>query len=158
MCLVKRMALFMFVLFCLVDGTALFAKSPARSVCVRRTLFSGLRSPESIEFESRAAAFRAAKFDSGLPAFQNPDEIKKLPLRDLSGKYVRRQGKVVSFREYHFRRADGRKVIIQEHSLGHINSPTGKGNQGPHFNVRPEGSNHQNFPGVREHYLYDPRN
>lgn len=41
-------------------------------------------------------------------------------------------GKVICTKEYVYTNKDGKKIVIQDHSAGHI-----KGGQGSHFNVRP---------------------
>jgi hypothetical protein len=115
------------------------------------------RSVHEYQFPSRISAFRAAKQDAGIPFALEPFAVQRVPLRDLSGKLVRRNGRVVNFREYHYRKTDGRIVVVQEHSWGHRNSPDGKGEQGPHFNVRLGLDPHLTYPGALDHYHYQDR-
>ncbi|WP_258953907.1 HNH/endonuclease VII fold putative polymorphic toxin, partial [Yersinia similis] len=113
-------------------------------------------------YASRNAAFRGAKRDAGIPINQHPDKIDKIPLTDMNGKRIFDfNRKPIETREYHFTHPDGSKVVIQEHSAGHIYGPQGTpGNQGPHFNIRPfdpetrAGSRNGKIPGTFEHYEY----
>jgi len=66
----------------------------------------------------------------------------------------------VMTREYTFTRPDGSKVVIQDHGAGHkfknkdgTEDPNGQ--QGPHFNVRPEDRPRGgDVPGTKEHYPF----
>jgi len=63
--------------------------------------------------------------------------------------------KPVWTREYQFTRADGTKVIIQDHSAGHVFGQGGIGDQGAHFNGRPfENTRTGKVIGTREYYSY----
>ena len=64
-------------------------------------------------------------------------------------------GKIIETREYYFKRYDPNKdeyeiIIIQDHSAGHT-----KGNQGPHFNVRPATKERNgDISGTKKHYPF----
>ena len=90
-------------------------------------------------FSSRKSAFRAAKREAGLAMNQHPIVVKKVPLTDRKGHLVMDDNyRPLESREYHFVQHNGSKIVIQEHSAGHIYGPKGtSGNQGPHFNIRP---------------------
>lgn len=56
--------------------------------------------------------------------------------------------------EYHYKNIDGKDIIIQNHAAGH-KYPDGIGNQGPHYNVRPENSPRTGkVPGTKPHYEF----
>jgi len=60
-------------------------------------------------------------------------------------------GNVINTREYHYTNSNGKKIIIQDHSAGHT-----KGDQGPHFNVRPaENPRTGSVPGTQDHYPFN---
>lgn len=60
-------------------------------------------------------------------------------------------GSVINTREYNYTLADGKKVTIQDHSAGHA-----KGEQGPHFNVRPEENLRTGkVEGTNDHYPFN---
>ncbi|TDB40695.1 type IV secretion protein Rhs [Photorhabdus khanii subsp. guanajuatensis] len=88
--------------------------------------------------------------------------MNKVPLTDRSNHQIMDAShNPLSTREYHFSRPDGSKIVIQEHSAGHIYGPTGTpGNQGTHFNIRPfdpetgNGSRNINIKGLPEHYEF----
>jgi RHS repeat-associated protein len=114
----------------------------------------------------RKGAFNEAKRDAGIPRSQQPDKIydpisgqmkqtRKVPMIDRNGVPIRGDdGKVIMTREYQFTRADGSKIIIQDHGAGH-KYPGGIGNQGPHYNVRPaENPRTGKLPGTKEHYPF----
>jgi len=114
------------------------------------------------EFNSRKEALRAAKRDAGIPMTQQPSAVNKIPLTDRSGRQLMDvKHNPISTREYHYTRSDGSKIVIQEHSAGHIYGPPGTlGNQGPHFNPREpdpitgHGSRNMSYPGLPEHYNF----
>lgn len=63
-------------------------------------------------------------------------------------------GKPIWTREYQFTRADGSKIIIQDHSAGH-HYPDGIGNQGSHINIRPiDNVRTGSVPKTLEHYSH----
>ncbi|WP_445375954.1 HNH/endonuclease VII fold putative polymorphic toxin [Photorhabdus tasmaniensis] len=63
-------------------------------------------------------------------------------------------GKPIWTKEYQFTKADGTKVIIQDHSAGHY-YPDGIGNQGPHLNVRSlDNIRTGSVPGTLDHYSF----
>ncbi|WP_269468747.1 RHS repeat-associated core domain-containing protein [Photorhabdus akhurstii] len=114
------------------------------------------------QFNSRKDALRAAKRNAGIPMNQHPSAVKRVPLTDINNHQIMDANhKPIVTREYHFARSDGSKIVIQEHSAGHIYGPPGTpGNQGPHFNVRPfdpktgNGSRNDKVAGTFEHYEY----
>lgn len=74
-------------------------------------------------------------------------DSRKNPIFDNNGKQV-------WTREYQFTKADGSKIIIQDHSAGH-SYPNGVGNQGSHLNIRPiENIRTGSVPGTLEHYEF----
>ncbi|WP_235428426.1 MULTISPECIES: HNH/endonuclease VII fold putative polymorphic toxin [Xenorhabdus] len=74
------------------------------------------------EGTSRRDALRQAKRDAGIPNSQHPSEISRVDLGDGYGGVVRNpNGTPVTTRQYHYVSKDGKKIIIQEHSLGHYN-------------------------------------
>ncbi|QJP95028.1 HNH/endonuclease VII fold putative polymorphic toxin [Pseudomonas fluorescens] len=78
-------------------------------------------------------------------------------MTDKSGESIlNSDGKPVLTREYQFTRADGSKVVIQDHSAGHqYNEPGNKGDQTAHFNLRPiENTRTGKVPGARDHYYF----
>ncbi|TNH41474.1 RHS repeat-associated core domain-containing protein, partial [Photorhabdus luminescens] len=114
------------------------------------------------QFNSRKAALRAAKRDAGIPMNQHPSAVKKVPLTDRNDRQIMDANhNPLSSREYHFSRPDGSKIVIQEHSAGHIYGPPGTpGNQGPHFNPREynpasgDGFRNKSVDGLPEHYNF----
>ncbi|WP_240153825.1 HNH/endonuclease VII fold putative polymorphic toxin, partial [Erwinia amylovora] len=114
------------------------------------------------QFNSRKEALRAAKRDAGIPMVQQPSAINKVPLTDRNGhQLMDTNHNPISTREYHYTRSDGSRIVIQEHSAGHIYGPPGTpGNQGPHFNPREpdpitgHGSRNMSYPGLPEHYNF----
>ncbi|MCZ4515937.1 HNH/endonuclease VII fold putative polymorphic toxin, partial [Streptomyces sp. ActVer] len=105
---------------------------------------------------SRNAAFRMAKRDLGIPMTQQPDELRRVPMTDRTGRQIMDDsGKPVMTREYVYTREDGSQVIVQDHSAGHDFREGGVGNQGRHYNVRPsENPRTGKVPGTAQHYEY----
>ncbi|MDD9951069.1 MAG: HNH/endonuclease VII fold putative polymorphic toxin [Zetaproteobacteria bacterium] len=119
------------------------------------------KSNQEKKYQSKSDAFGAAKRDLGIPKGQQPDVVKSLDLQDKWGnKVLDCNGRVINTREYHYTRADGSKVVIQEHSAGHKFGQGGVGDQGPHYNVRPydpntgNGSRNGSVAGTKDHYSY----
>ena len=114
----------------------------------------GLSCGNSAPKPGRRGAFRQAKRDAGISSGQQPDAITRVPMTDRSGRQVLgSDGKPIMTREYTYTRADGSKVVIQEHSAGHKFGQGGIGDQGPHFNVRPsEQTRTGSVPGTKDHY------
>ncbi|WP_413531462.1 HNH/endonuclease VII fold putative polymorphic toxin, partial [Rahnella inusitata] len=114
------------------------------------------------QFDSRKEAFRAVKRDAGIPMRQQPTAVNKVPLTDRnSHQLMDANHNPISTKEYHYTRPDGSKIVIQEHSTGHIYGPPGTpGNQGPHFNLRTydyesgHGSRNISLRGLPEHYEF----
>jgi RHS repeat-associated protein len=104
----------------------------------------------------RSGALNDAKRDLGIPRSKHPDEITRQPMTDINGKNVLgTDHKPIMTREYTYTRPDGSRVIIQDHSAGHRWGQGGRGDQGPHFNVRPpENPRTGHVPGAKEHYSY----
>ncbi|MGW4162808.1 putative T7SS-secreted protein [Streptomyces sp. NPDC004788] len=112
--------------------------------------------PTHKRLPSRSAAFREAKRDLGLPMSQQPYEIRKVPMTTRNGQQIMTDDhRPVITREYLFKREDGSRVIIQDHSFGHYYDEGGVGDQGPHLNVRPfEDPRNGHVPGTALHYEY----
>ncbi|NWE66738.1 RHS domain-containing protein, partial [Pseudomonas tolaasii] len=100
---------------------------------------------------SRNGAFKQAKADAGIPRTQHPDpafdprlgktrQYSLVSMRDKqNNEVVNERGMPVMTREYEFTRANGTKVLIQDHGAGHkFFAPEGHGDQPPHFNLRPK--------------------
>jgi len=108
------------------------------------------------ECASRRDAFRSAKRDAGIPVQLRPTAVRRAHLTSRDGSLVldaRKQP--IMTREYHYKRADGSHVVIQEHSAGHQFGEGGFGDQGPHFNVRPvENTRTGKVVGTDEHYSW----
>ncbi|WP_346687868.1 RHS repeat-associated core domain-containing protein [Megamonas hypermegale] len=108
---------------------------------------------------SRKEAFREAKRDLGIPITQQPYEIKKTDMKEpeyAGGHAIKdKNGKIIKTREYYFRKYNPKEdkyetYVIQDHSAGHE-----KGNQGPHFNVRPiENRRNGDVIGTKQHYPF----
>jgi len=116
---------------------------------------------------SRNGAFKQAKADAGIPRAQHPDIVidPKLGKRQYYLVSMRDQhkneildtrGHRVMTREYEFTRADGSKVLIQDHGAGHkFSAPGGKGDQAAHFNLRPKHSpRNGKLKGAKGHYYF----
>src|SRR5690625_525673 len=102
----------------------------------------------------RNGAFRRAKRDAGIPKGKQPDAVNRVEMRkaEYEGGHVvkDKNGKVIMTREYVYTNNNGQKVIIQDHSAGHL-----KGGQGPHYNVRPvENTRTGRVLGTWEHYPF----
>jgi hypothetical protein len=148
------------------DADAL-ASAPSRGVAVGERMPNGRIAGEGPgaalrngpEFTSRSSAFREAKRDLGIPMGQQAEVVRRVPLTDQAGRRILDAGgRPVMTREYVFTRADGSKVIVQEHSAGHRFGQGGVGDQGPHFNVRPfEDPRGGRVPGTQEHYPFERR-
>ncbi|RLL66500.1 putative T7SS-secreted protein [Streptomyces sp. Z26] len=112
--------------------------------------------PTHKHLASRSEAFREAKRDLGIPSTQHPDEVTRVAMSDKFGtRIVDERGIPIVSREYVFTRADGGKVIIQDHSAGHQFGEGGVGDQGRHFNVRPyDNPRTGKLPGTSQHYEY----
>ena len=98
---------------------------------------------------SRSRAFRWAKRDAGIPMGEQPSSIGRDLLRDADGNPVVKSGELVKTRIYNFEKYG---VDIQEHSAGHYYGEGDPGNQGSHFNVRPQGTYNDSLPGTFDHY------
>ncbi|MFY1663991.1 RHS repeat-associated core domain-containing protein [Pseudomonas sp. Pseu.R1] len=90
----------------------------------------------SYQGSSRRDAFRQARLDAGVPLSQQPYAVSKPYLEDGYGGYVYKDYKKIQTRSYHFMTNDGKKLIIQDHSYGHVKAMPKHGAE-PHFNVRP---------------------
>ena len=102
-------------------------------------------------------AFNQARQDVGIPRSQQPDSVKRVPMEDRRGKKILDdRGQAVNTREYTYTRSNGDQVVIQDHSAGHQYDDSGKGDQGPHFNVRPSNDTRNGkVEGTRPHYPFD---
>jgi hypothetical protein len=65
-------------------------------------------------------------------------------------------GKPIQTRVYQYTRADGSKVLIQDHSAGHnFGAPNRVGDQGSHFNLRPfDTPRTGKVPRTKDHYTF----
>jgi RHS repeat-associated protein len=108
------------------------------------------------DLPSRNEAFRNAKRDSGIPVTQQPDSVNRIPLTDQWGKKILGDdGMPINTREYTFDRPGDSNIVIQDHGSGHYYGPNDPGNQGPHFNVRPDWNTRTGkVPGTQEHYPF----
>ncbi|MDB6375183.1 RHS repeat-associated core domain-containing protein, partial [Photorhabdus bodei] len=108
------------------------------------------------EGKSRRDALRQAKRDAGIPNSQHPSEISRVDLGDGYGGVIRNpNGAPVTTRQYHYVSKDGKKIIIQEHSLGHEKATPLHGAE-PHFNVRPVNNPKTgDIEGTHGHYNFD---
>lgn len=100
---------------------------------------------------ARNGAFRKAKRDAKVPMNQPYQSTRKVKMTDRNGKAILdSRGKPIWTREYTYTNAEGKTVIIQDHSAGHPNFPD---DPGPHFNVRPpENTRTGTVPGTEPHY------
>ena len=103
----------------------------------------------------RKGAFKNAKRDAGISRSQKPYKVEYdyMTTAQHEGNKVilGKNGKPIKTREYYFINDKGEKIIIQDHSAGHA-----KGNQGPHFNVRPINNKRTGkVNGTKEHYSYN---
>ncbi|MGK9414767.1 RHS repeat-associated core domain-containing protein [Pseudomonas cedrina] len=117
---------------------------------------------------SRKGAFREAKRDANIPMNQNPDvmthpksgrttQYKIEKMTDLNDDNILDEnGRTINTRVYQFTRADGSKILIQDHSAGHkFGRADGVGDQAPHFNLRPISKPRNGYiPGTKEHYYF----
>jgi len=115
-------------------------------------------------FGSRSEAFNKAKQDLGIPSSQQPVMMKvkengvelNPPLTDQFGNKIKdpKTGQPIRYREYEYTLPDGKKIYIQEHSIGH-SFPDG-GVVEPHFNLRPaEDRRNGTIPGLPDHYFFE---
>ncbi|ATB26793.1 HNH/endonuclease VII fold putative polymorphic toxin [Melittangium boletus] len=107
----------------------------------------------------RTGAFKKAKRDAGIPKRQQPERVDtEVPMMDKFGRTIKdKNGKPIMTREYHYKRADGKEIVIQDHSSGHqFGEPGGVGDQGPHLNVRPAiDTRNGKVPGTAAHYPFE---
>jgi RHS repeat-associated protein len=105
----------------------------------------------------RRGALNQAKRDLGIPRAQHPESVTRVPMTTRQGERILNEhNQPIMSREYTYRRPDGSRVVIQDHSAGHSFGEGGVGDQGPHFNVRPpENTRTGSVPGTQEHYLFE---
>ena len=111
--------------------------------------------PNANLLPGRNGALNQAKRDAGILRSQHPDAVESVPMKSAphEGGHVIKDanGNVIYTREYYYTNQDGKNIIIQEHSAGHT-----KGDQGPHFNVRPiENPRTGSVPGTNDHYPFN---
>jgi len=104
---------------------------------------------------TRRAAFRQAKQDANIPVSQQPEKVKRpfmeLPKSSGGHKIKDKSGNLIKTRDYYYKNRKSKKIIIQDHGAGHE-----KGNQGPHFNVRPiDKPRKGSVEGTKTHYPFD---
>ncbi len=107
------------------------------------------------ELPSRHGAFRQAKRDAGIPVSQQPHDIQYVKMQGAKyeGGHALKdaEGEVIWTREYHFKNKEGKNIVIQDHSAGHL-----KGDQGPHFNVRTnDNTRNGKVKGIKDHYSFE---
>ncbi len=108
----------------------------------------------SYQASSRKDAFRQAKGDANIPLSQSPYSVVKEKLMDGYGGYVYKAGRMVYTREYYFLDVKGARLMIQDHSYGHLKATPLRGAE-PHFNVRPIiNPKTGNVGGTHGHYNY----
>ena len=105
----------------------------------------------------RSEAFRDAKRDLRVPVNAQPEEVRHVPMTNNGRPVLNDRNERVMTREYVYRREDGSRVVIQDHSAGHQFGEGGVGDQGPHFNVRPaENTRTGHVSGTQDHYEFTP--
>ncbi|QDH64245.1 RHS repeat-associated core domain-containing protein [Pseudomonas azotoformans] len=119
-------------------------------------------------YVSRKGAFREAKRDANIPTSQQPDvfidagsgakkQYNTVKMSDINEKTILdNSGKPIKTRVYQYTRADGSKILIQDHSAGHnFGAQNGAGDQGSHFNLRPiDTPRTGKVPGTKDHYPF----
>ncbi|WDU60654.1 HNH/endonuclease VII fold putative polymorphic toxin [Pseudomonas poae] len=148
-----------------VDPLGLNANCPGSA---EKTPTCALAAEPELPDASRKGAFREAKRDAKIPLTQQPDMIthsksgratqyRKEKMTDLNDDNVLDDnGRTINTRVYQFTRADGSKVLIQDHSAGHkFGRPDGVGDQTTHFNLRPiDKPRNGHISGAKEHYNF----
>ena len=152
-----------------VFGSDDSASSPPASITANSDRRSGLTGegsgsatanpddPEASLDPTRRDALNQAKRDVGVPRTQHPDSVTKEDLIDSATKkkVIGPDGQPVKSRVYKYTTPSGENIYIQEHSEGHQFGQGGVGDQGPHFNVRPEDNlKTGNVDGTQEHYPF----
>jgi hypothetical protein len=114
------------------------------------------------KLDSRRKAFNLAKKDAGIPRSAQPTQVKKVAMTDKYDKIqFDKDHQPLQTLEYHYKRNDGKTVVIQDHRAGHQFGDGGKGDQGAHFNVRPldtktgNGARNDIFEGAKDHYFFE---
>ncbi|MGU9808957.1 RHS repeat-associated core domain-containing protein, partial [Pseudomonas sp. LF052] len=148
-----------------VDPTGLSANCPSKG---RKTLACDKPVEPSTPEVSRSGAFKQAKVDAGVPRTQHPDPVldprlgktrqySMVSMRDKQNNEVLdERGRPIMTREYEFTRANGSKILIQDHGAGHkFSAPEGKGDQTSHFNLRPKNRpRNGKLDGGKTHYYF----
>ncbi len=148
-----------------VDPLGLNANCPPKGI---RNLECGRPTEPPAPEVSRNGAFKQAKVDAGIPRAQHPDPVldprlgatrqySLVSMRDRQNNEVLdARGRPIMTREYEFTRADGSRVLIQDHGAGHkFSSPDGKGDQTAHFNLRPINRRRNGkLEGAQNHYYF----
>ncbi|WP_426161320.1 RHS repeat-associated core domain-containing protein [Pseudomonas sp. PWP3-1] len=148
-----------------IDPLGLNANCPPKGT---KTPECGTPNEPSAPEVSRNGAFKQAKADAGIPRAQHPDAVldprlgtmrqySHVSMRDQQkNEILDAQGRPVMTRVYEFTRADGSKVLIQDHGAGHkFSAPDGKGDQTAHFNLRPKNRpRNGKLDGARDHYYF----
>ncbi len=108
----------------------------------------------------RRESLREIRRKLGIPMSQQPISQKMVPLTDKNGKRILNDKNMpIMTREMTYS-ANGKIVIIQDHSAGHdFGEADGTGNQPSHHNVRPpDNTRTGNVEGMDDHYYFDCRN
>ncbi|MGF6489950.1 RHS repeat-associated core domain-containing protein [Pseudomonas frederiksbergensis] len=148
-----------------VDPLGLSSNCPPKS---QRLISCPAPDEPALPGTSRRGAFRQAKADAGIPRGQQPDiqldEVTGRPsqftyanMTDINGKNILNSiGMPIKTRQYMYTREDGFKLILQDHAAGHrFGADNKKGDQGPHFNVRPaDDPRNGKVENTNEHYPF----
>ncbi len=109
----------------------------------------------------RRGAFRKAKRDAKIPMNAKPIKVKKVAMTNKAGKQqLDASGKPIYTREYTYRNSDGKEIVIQDHTAGHVFDDGGK--VGSHFNIRSPDADGPSFrnstvKGTEKHYNFRRR-
>ncbi|MGF6328943.1 RHS repeat-associated protein [Pseudomonas sp. BS3782 TE3695] len=148
-----------------VDPLGLSSNCPPKS---QRLISCPAPDEPALPGTSRRGAFRQAKADAGILRGQQPDiqldEVTGRPsqftyanMTDINGKNILNSiGMPIKTRQYMYTREDGFKLILQDHAAGHrFGADNKKGDQGPHFNVRPaDDPRNGKVENTNEHYPF----
>ncbi|PMV69243.1 RHS repeat-associated core domain-containing protein, partial [Pseudomonas sp. GW123-5C08] len=148
-----------------VDATGLSANCPPKGI--QQPACKTQNEPETPDV-SRRGAFRQAKRDAGIPMVQAPDMVvdpdigkaKQYTTEKMTDKnrktVLDENGKPINTKVYQFTRANGSKILIQDHSAGHkYGSVDGIGDHSSHFNLRPIEKPRKGYlEGAKKHYPF----
>lgn len=103
-------------------------------------------------FENRKLAFNQARQDAGINRTKQPYKVDSVPLTDKNKNPIKDEsGNIIMTREYYYVNDQGKHIVIQEHTAGHLG--TREAGASPHFNVRPaDDKRNGKVPGTLAHY------